>query len=82
MTGVASRVQSELLKQQGVRVMAVGVGDQVDRAELAAIATDPSHVWLVADYSALTHLHKEVKRRTCAGQSSHAHSAFLSAWRS
>nr|KAG5712283.1 hypothetical protein BaRGS_023862 [Batillaria attramentaria] len=59
--------QAALLKQQGVVVMAVGIGDQVDQTELAAIASDPNDdVFMVSDYDALNDLHTKVKRRTCS----------------
>ena len=65
-------LQAEQLKQQGVTVISVGVGDQINKGELTAIATDPSHVFVVSDYNALTNLHTEIKRRTCSSQLTHA----------
>ena len=61
-------LQADQLKQQGVTVISVGIGDQINKGELTAIATDPSHVFVVSDYNALTNLHTEIKRRTCSSQ--------------
>jgi len=45
--------------------MAVGIGKNADKAELEAIATDPSHVFIADDVDALANLHKDITVKTC-----------------
>ncbi|KAL8619706.1 hypothetical protein ACOMHN_025792 [Nucella lapillus] len=59
-------LRAHQLKQEGVTVMAVGVGDDVSKAELTAVASDPSGVFLVSDFSALNDLHKNVQFIICS----------------
>merc|ERR1711874_327059 len=61
----ATIAEADLLKQQGKTIMAVGIGQNADKVELEAIATDASHVFIADNTDALKELHKEITVRTC-----------------
>ena len=60
--------QAALLKQAGVTVFAIGVGN-INQKELEAIASHPNstHMFVVNDYNALTNIHGSLKQATCEG---------------
>ena len=60
--------QAALLKQAGVTVFAIGVGNANQR-ELDEIASEPisEHKFVVNDFNALTHINGSLKEATCDG---------------
>ena len=60
--------QAALLKQAGVTVFAIGVGS-INQNELEAIASHPNstHLFVVNDYNALSHIHGSLTQATCEG---------------
>ena len=60
--------QAALLKQAGVTVFAIGVGNANQR-ELDEIASPPisEHKFVVNDFNALTHINGSLKEATCDG---------------
>jgi len=61
----ATIAEADKLKANGVTVMALGIGANADKAELEAIASDPSHVFIADTKDALAEIHKDITRRTC-----------------
>jgi len=64
----AAAVQkAEELKNKGVTVFVIGVGDAVDKDELNLLATEPSctHTQLLTDYQDLDSLRAEIQRLSC-----------------
>ena len=61
--------EAKLLRQHGVVIFAIGVGDGPDQLELNAIATDPdhSHVFFVTDFDALNFIKETIKHKACEG---------------
>ncbi|KAJ8308221.1 hypothetical protein KUTeg_013095, partial [Tegillarca granosa] len=53
------------LKQTGATVMAVGIGANVDKSELMAIASDRNHVFSAASFSVLSTVKNELKQAAC-----------------
>ncbi|VDI04132.1 Hypothetical predicted protein, partial [Mytilus galloprovincialis] len=51
-----SKQETDILKQQKIKIMAIGIGSNVDRNELLRIASDPSYVFEVNDFDALSRL--------------------------
>jgi Mg-chelatase subunit ChlD len=58
------------LKKQGVKILSVGIGNQVDTAELSAIASTPEDTYLVADFDLLDYIEQSLAERTCAQSNS------------
>lgn len=61
---------AESLKSKNVTVFAIGVGNQIDVAELRAMASQPSSefVFEVTNFQALSGIKKELVTRTCKGE--------------
>merc|ERR1712130_702902 len=57
--------EANILKQQGKTVMAVGIGQNADKAELTALASDPSLVFIADSSDALVTLHKDITVKPC-----------------
>ncbi|KAL5006141.1 hypothetical protein ScPMuIL_017299 [Solemya velum] len=65
---ILAAYRAEDLKNNNIRVFAVGVGDAVDTTELEAIATDPSdHVFTTRNTTALKNIDKYVVKVACTG---------------
>lgn len=60
--------QAALLKQENAVVIAIGVGNGIDKNELNTIATDSRHVFNTQDFIALQRIQEEVKSATCDGE--------------
>ncbi|GFO07336.1 collagen alpha-6(vi) chain, partial [Plakobranchus ocellatus] len=61
----ATIAEADLLKKLQVTIMAVGIGANADKAELEAIATDSSHVFIADNTDALKTIHSDITVRTC-----------------
>lgn len=61
----ATIAEAQLLKDMQVTIMAVGIGQNADKAELEAIATDLSHVFIADNSDALKQIHSDITIRTC-----------------
>ncbi|KAK7094802.1 uncharacterized protein [Littorina saxatilis] len=67
-THSASAVEkAKELRDKGVTVFVIGVGDQVDRNELDSLATQPNctHVQVLKDYQDLDALRSEIQQVSC-----------------
>ena len=53
------------LKQKGINIIAIGVGNGINQAELQGMATDIHHVFTVTNFDSLQTIHKEVQKKTC-----------------
>ncbi|XP_071081373.1 collagen alpha-4(VI) chain-like [Haliotis cracherodii] len=51
-----------------IRVIAIGIGDNISPSELDTIATDDKHVYRVANFTGLASIEKEVSQKTCTTQ--------------
>lgn len=59
--------QANMLKQQGVEVIAVGIGSNVNKEEINAMASDLNHVFTVSNFSALRTIREDIKKAACEG---------------
>ena len=60
-------VASSGLKSAGVQISGMGIGKDVDTIELAAVASDPEHVFQVDSFEDLEGIVKDIKKEVCAG---------------
>jgi collagen type VI alpha len=58
-------VEAGLAHGEGLQIFAIGVGQQVNREELEAIASEPDMVFQVDDYSVLDGLRQRLAWRAC-----------------
>ena len=56
------------LHKTNVNVFAIGVGSNVDQAELEAIASKPQNVFNVQNFDALDNIQANLKRTACEGK--------------
>ncbi|XP_062581120.1 collagen alpha-4(VI) chain-like [Saccostrea cucullata] len=63
----ATLTEANLLKASGATVVAIGIGSNVDNAELNAIASDPNHVFTTQNFDALQTIKEDVKKAACEG---------------
>ena len=59
---------SQGIKNKGVTVYALGVGNGVDRAELEEIASGPSYIFTSSSFSDLQSIAPRITKRLCAGR--------------
>ncbi|XP_005107268.2 uncharacterized protein LOC101847901 [Aplysia californica] len=66
----ATIAAADLLKDEGVTVFAIGVGNGIDRVELEGIATEPNctHVRMIADFSELNSIASDIKEAACKAE--------------
>lgn len=59
------------LRDSGVKILAVGVGDQVKESQLNEMATDPDseNVFTVENFDSLGKIVKMIKDKACPGES-------------
>ena len=59
-------------REQGIHVFAIGIGSEVERSELEAIASEPTeqYVFQVGDYTALQYIREILAIKTCEGRTS------------
>ncbi|XP_046571856.1 collagen alpha-4(VI) chain-like [Haliotis rubra] len=57
--------QAQLLRDKGVKVMAVGIGTGIRSSELNSIASDMQHVFMVAGFDALHDIQTELQQQSC-----------------
>ena len=69
----ATLVEARFLKQQGVQVIAIGIGDSINKAELEGMASDKSHVFEVSSFDALRTIREDLKLAGCEGMFNHLH---------
>lgn len=56
------------LKNMGVKVISVGIGNSVSKVELNGIATDLQHVFTVTNFDVLKSIQYEIKTAACASK--------------
>ncbi|KAL4227529.1 von Willebrand factor (vWF) type A domain [Mactra antiquata] len=63
-----TKISSSQLKKSGITVFAVGIGAEIDTAELKYISSDPDdkYVFFVGNFSSLPTIESTVARTTCA----------------
>lgn len=61
-----TRTEAAALHLNGVRVVAIGIGNDIDRDELVDIAQMESRVFTVKSFDHLRHLRREVTDKVCA----------------
>ena len=70
-------VASQGIKNKGVTVYAIGVGNEADRAELEQIASGSEYVFTSSSFSDLQNIAPRITKRFCSGKSAdHARSLF------
>jgi len=65
-------VASEGIKNKGVTVYAIGVGNEVDRDELEEIASDSEYVFTTSSFRALRTIAPLIRTGICEGKSKSA----------
>jgi len=63
--GLQTMTAADQLHKDGVKVIAIGIGDDVNNKELHNIASDNSHVITVPDFFLLSTIQNEVLNTTC-----------------
>ena len=66
---LCSQIQADLLHKTNINTFALGIGSGVDQAELALIASDPSHVYTVDNFAALASIQQALSLTACNGES-------------
>jgi collagen type VI alpha len=61
----ATMTQARLLKNSGVLVLSVGIGDSINKQELETIASLPQDVFQVTNFDLLDTVQKELTNKTC-----------------
>lgn len=64
----ATASMAKLVHNAGIKVVAIGIGSDVDQQELQTIATDAKHAISVPDFNALATIQKEVQKTTCTSK--------------
>ena len=59
--------QASLLKQQGIEILAIGIGANINSPELNGMASDSKHVFEVSSFDALKALRTDIKAAACEG---------------
>lgn len=59
---------AQRLKNAGVKIYAIGIGNQTDRGELNDIASDTNHVFMVDSFTDLSSIHTLVQNTYCEGR--------------
>ena len=58
---------AQKLKNAGVKIYTIGIGNQTNKAELLDIASDSKHVFMVDSFQDLSSLHNLVQNTYCEG---------------
>lgn len=59
--------QAKLLKTQNIDILAVGIGSNINKAELDGMGSDSSHVFTVSSFDALKTVRTDIKKAACEG---------------
>ncbi|XP_060081669.1 collagen alpha-1(XII) chain-like [Ylistrum balloti] len=59
--------EADLLKQMGVKIISIGIGNGIAQTELVSMATDQQHVFNVDNFDALHTIQSEIKDSACGG---------------
>lgn len=63
--GLETANQARLLKNSGVLVLSIGIGNGVNKQELQTIASLPQDVFQVTNFDVLDTIQKQVTNKTC-----------------
>ena len=63
----ATAAEARVVRDQGIHVMAIGVGHKILEEELYAIASSPDDVYMVDNYEALDRLKENLAWKACQG---------------
>ena len=55
-------------QQQGIKVVAIGIGSGVNMAEILGMAYDTNHAFTASSFSTLNTLQAEIRNETCEGK--------------
>lgn len=60
---------AEAARKKGITIFAIGVGSEIEQAELRAIANKPSrtYVFSVEDYKAISKIRETIRQKLCEG---------------
>ena len=61
------QTEANAIHQGNLNVLSVGVGSGVNQNELELIASDPSNVYTVSSFDALSNIEDSLKKTTCEG---------------
>lgn len=67
--GTATREQAALAKEEGIRVITIGIGTQIDTSELFTIASSPELFLRVDNFNALKDLTLDIAKEVCPSKS-------------
>lgn len=65
---VAAIEAAQSLKNQGITLIAVGIGKEVNEYELKTIASDPSYYSAAKDFTNLDFITRDLVKLTCDGE--------------
>lgn len=61
----ATAVMADQLHRAGIKVITIGIGQNVHKSELTVIATDRNHVFTATDFKSLSTLQTDLQLETC-----------------
>ena len=62
--------QADILKQSNVNIIAIGIGNKVNKAEIQGMASDLSHEFEVDNFDALRRVREDIEKAACTGKHS------------
>lgn len=66
---MATALMADQLHRAGIKVVTIGIGQNVRKSELTVIATDRNHVFTADDFKSLATLQKDLQMETCRSMS-------------
>lgn len=66
---MATALMADQLHRAGIKVVTIGIGQNVRKSELTVIATDRNHVFTADDFKSLATLQKDLQMETCRSTS-------------
>lgn len=63
----ATLAQANMLKQYGIDIITIGIGESVNLQEVTDVASDANHVFTVSDFSLLQTIRESIKKAACEG---------------
>ncbi|XP_078315734.1 collagen alpha-6(VI) chain-like isoform X2 [Crassostrea virginica] len=65
---MATALMADQLHRAGIKVVTIGIGQNVRKSELTVIATDRNHVFTADDFKSLATLQKDLQMETCRNE--------------
>ena len=63
-----TQTEAAMLKQLGIEIIAIGIGEGVNNQEVTGMASDGNHAFTVSDFSVLPTIREEIKKAACEGR--------------